>query len=189
MPIVGWVTFPITWQRGVFFCPQCREQHPYVKKRAVCFMSVCFIPVLPIKNEGEWILCGSCGSAFRVEVLNHPPGLAPEELAAAVRRLLVIVMLDAGATTAENVGELRSFCQAVFGDSASDEQIQQDVLDVQQANASLEECAQHVQLEVDEAGKEVILQGASRIIAPGDPAAAQQSETIHRLRHALGAPR
>ena len=61
---------------GQFYCPRCQTTRPYHYKRAARYFTLYFIPLIPIKDLGEFVECQSCGSAFEPAVLHARPAQA-----------------------------------------------------------------------------------------------------------------
>ena len=53
--------------QGEFFCPHCQSMCGYEHKSARQFFTLYFIPVIPIKQLGEFITCENCGGTFKAE--------------------------------------------------------------------------------------------------------------------------
>jgi hypothetical protein len=62
---------------GEFTCPNCKVNRPYVHKRLVRYLTLFFIPTIPLGSLGEKLECQVCFKAFPpVEIfrpLNGPP--------------------------------------------------------------------------------------------------------------------
>ncbi|MBN1121661.1 MAG: zinc-ribbon domain-containing protein [Anaerolineae bacterium] len=52
---------------GEFYCPHCQSMCGYEHKSARQFFTLYFIPVIPIKQLGEFIMCENCGGTFKAE--------------------------------------------------------------------------------------------------------------------------
>jgi hypothetical protein len=185
MIIFGTTTITTTPQSGVFHCPRCSMQRNYGLKRANRFFTLYFIPLIPMGSAGEWIQCSSCGGTFGQEVLSYNPEEERAELVGSVRRALVLLMLDTGATGSENLRTLHSFCANVLGAPTSDEQIYEDVQLAQQANAQLVPFVQSTLGDMNERGKELVMQGAVLVVAPDGQLAEAQKYAIRQLGMAL----
>lgn len=69
-----------TVERGDFFCPVCNAAKSYQRKVARPFLTLYFIPVVPIGGLREFVLCRSCRKRFDPGILS--PGAAAELLRA-----------------------------------------------------------------------------------------------------------
>lgn len=61
---------------GQFHCPRCQTTRTYHYKRATRYFSLYFIPLIPMKDLGEFVECQTCGSAFEPIVLRTRPAQA-----------------------------------------------------------------------------------------------------------------
>jgi hypothetical protein len=77
--------------QGQFYCPQCQSQQHFFHNRLARYFTLYFIPLFPIGNHGEFIVCGGCGGQFSMDVLQYKPPSSSERLAHALR-----ADLDAG---------------------------------------------------------------------------------------------
>jgi hypothetical protein len=56
---------------GTFHCPKERGDRRYRRLRARRWVTLFFIPVMPLDQRGEWVECLGCGSSYRVDVLDR----------------------------------------------------------------------------------------------------------------------
>lgn len=56
--------------QGNFYCPRCQVRRPYEHKKISKYFSLYFIPIIPIKNLGEYIECQFCFTPFETSVLD-----------------------------------------------------------------------------------------------------------------------
>jgi hypothetical protein len=59
-----------TIDTGQFFCPHENAQKTYERKAARLWVSVSFIPVYPLDEQGDYIECQSCQRTYNESVLN-----------------------------------------------------------------------------------------------------------------------
>lgn len=78
MIVLGTMEWASTVERGDFFCPACNAAKSYQRKVARPFLTLYFIPVVPIGGLREFVLCRSCRKKFGPEILS--PGIAAEML-------------------------------------------------------------------------------------------------------------
>lgn len=78
MIVLGTMEWASTVERGDFFCPACNAAKSYQRKVARPFLTLYFIPVVPIGGLREFVLCRSCRKKFEPEIL--APGIAAEML-------------------------------------------------------------------------------------------------------------
>jgi uncharacterized protein (UPF0212 family) len=61
---------------GQFHCPKCGVNRDYHLKHAQRYFTLYFIPLVPIKNHGEFVECQTCVTTFDTAVLNMRIGRA-----------------------------------------------------------------------------------------------------------------
>ncbi len=57
---------------GTFFCPHCQHSHSYARKKAKLYFSLFFVPLIPLKDLGEYVECRHCWNRFSPEVVQRP---------------------------------------------------------------------------------------------------------------------
>lgn len=57
--------------KGQFVCPRCRTMRSYIHKKAARYFTLYFIPLIKIKDLGEFVECQVCKGAFEMIVLNQ----------------------------------------------------------------------------------------------------------------------
>jgi hypothetical protein len=67
--IAGLKVRTTTTGTGTFHCPNEAGDRRYQRLRARRWLTLFFIPVIPMDQRGEWVECLGCGSTYRVDVL------------------------------------------------------------------------------------------------------------------------
>ena len=57
---------------GTFFCPSCGGDRGYVHKKARRWFTLFWVPLIPLKEIGEYVECDRCKSTFTPGVLQLP---------------------------------------------------------------------------------------------------------------------
>jgi zinc-ribbon family/Tellurite resistance protein TerB len=78
MLLIGSMEWSSTIERGDFFCPICNSAKSYQRKVSRPFLTLYFVPVIPIGGLREYVLCRSCREKFEPQILND--GQAAEML-------------------------------------------------------------------------------------------------------------
>jgi hypothetical protein len=79
--------------QGEFFCPQCRRPRRYTLQVVSRYITLFFIPLIPLGEVGKFVACESCGMLFKPAVLEQGDQLQPAverrppDLAALINRL------------------------------------------------------------------------------------------------------
>jgi hypothetical protein len=85
-----------TLGKGVFFCRRCGGDRDYRHRSGRRFLTVFFIPLLPLTKTGEHVQCLACKTRYVTEVLKLPTTAALQLSLAAGMRALVTAMLRIG---------------------------------------------------------------------------------------------
>lgn len=80
MIVIGSMEWASTIQRGEFFCPVCNGAKTYQRKVSRPFLTLYFIPIIPIGSLREFVICRGCRERFDPSILS--PGTAAEMLGA-----------------------------------------------------------------------------------------------------------
>jgi hypothetical protein len=54
---------------GQFYCPRCQTQRTYERKKAKRYFTLYFVPIIPMGDMGEFVVCQTCHTAFETAVL------------------------------------------------------------------------------------------------------------------------
>jgi hypothetical protein len=85
-----------TLGQGVFFCRRCGGDREYRRRSGRRFVTVFFIPLIPLARTGEHVQCLTCKTRYVTEVLRLPTTVQMQLALTAGTRALVAVMLRAG---------------------------------------------------------------------------------------------
>jgi hypothetical protein len=98
MPIIIWGLRVIyrTLGRGVFFCRRCGGDREYRHRAGRRYVTIFFIPVIPLMKTGEHVQCLTCKTRYVTEVLRLPTTVQMQVALVAGLRAVVAVMLRAG---------------------------------------------------------------------------------------------
>jgi hypothetical protein len=85
-----------TLGQGVFFCRLCGGDREYRHRSGRRYVTVFFVPLLPLARTGAHVQCLTCKTRYVTEVLRLPTTAAMQLALAAGTRALVVAMLRAG---------------------------------------------------------------------------------------------
>ncbi|GIW99260.1 MAG: hypothetical protein KatS3mg111_2593 [Pirellulaceae bacterium] len=74
MILIGTFEWKSTREKGIFTCPECGTRQPYRYRTSRPFLTLYFIPVLPIGKLAEYVECNGCQTVFEpaiLQVSNH----------------------------------------------------------------------------------------------------------------------
>ena len=81
---------------GVFFCRRCGGDRQYRHRAGRRFITVFFIPLIPLAKTGEHVQCLNCKTRYVTEVLKLPTTAGMQLAVSAGMRALVVAMLRVG---------------------------------------------------------------------------------------------
>src|ERR1700733_6284681 len=98
MPIIIWGLRVIyrTLGRGVFFCRRCGGDRDYRHRAGRRYVTVFFIPLIPLMKTGAHVQCLTCKTRYVTEVLKQPTTVQMQVALLAGMRAMVTVILQAG---------------------------------------------------------------------------------------------
>lgn len=70
MILVGTMNWASTRSRGLFRCPQCGGTQQFRVRASRPFLTLYFIPILPIGGLQQYVECRQCKSSFEPEILS-----------------------------------------------------------------------------------------------------------------------
>jgi len=85
-----------TFAAGTFFCRKCGGDRGYKHRAGRRFITVFFIPLVPLNKTGEHVQCTTCKTRYVTEVLRLPTAATMQQALPAGMRALVAAMLRAG---------------------------------------------------------------------------------------------
>jgi len=85
-----------TIAQGVFFCRSCGGDRSYRKRGGRRYITLFFIPVVPLNKTSVHVQCVTCKTRYVTEVLKLPTAAQMQAALPAGARALVSVMLRAG---------------------------------------------------------------------------------------------
>jgi hypothetical protein len=105
--IFGLSVFFRTVAQGMFHCPACGGDRKYRRRAGRRWISVFFLPVIPLNRLGEAVECRSCRTRFNNSVLRLPTAAAMEEALPAAMRAAASLVLNAG-DAIDTAGRMRA---------------------------------------------------------------------------------
>lgn len=85
-----------TTGQGVFHCPRCGGDRQYRHRGGRRFLTLFFIPVIPLTRAGEHVQCTSCRTRYHVGALRLPTAVQMQAALPAGMRAAAAIMLRAG---------------------------------------------------------------------------------------------
>ena len=170
--------------QGVFFCRRCGGDRDYRRRSGRRFITIFFIPLIPLTSTGEHVQCLTCKTRYVTEVLEQPTAAQMRHQLPAGMRAIVAVMLVAGNPASEP--SRRRAVEAVQGAGErgyDNSELDQDLALPREA-ATRAIAALAGQLQVD--AREWYLAEAIRIALADGPLTAAERAAAERIAGDLG---
>ena len=85
-----------TTSQGMFHCPRCGGDRQYRRRGGRRFLTLFFIPVVPLTRAGEHVQCTTCRARYHVGALRAPTAAQMQAALPAGMRAAGAAMLRAG---------------------------------------------------------------------------------------------
>ena len=136
MILIGTMNWSSTRSRGMFQCPNCESKETFRYKSSRPFLTLYFIPVLPIGGIEEFVQCGRCKNAFDPAVLTNritpsptnvqSPSLTearPDSFQRDLLTIIALIMIEDGQVTEQEIAVARTLYQNIAKSSITREEL------------------------------------------------------------------
>lgn len=183
--IFGLSVFFRTVDEGMFHCPHCGGDRAYRLRSGRRWLTVFFLPVIPLGHIGEAVQCNVCRTRFNRAVLRLPTTVQMAASLPAGMRAAAGLVLAAGDPDDDGARQRAVETVRGYGDAEYDAEL----LDEDIALATVEDPAARIiqvggQLAVE--AKEWFLAQAVRIALVSGPLSDEERTALHRVAQALG---
>ena len=112
MILIGTMNLTRTRDRGNFYCPACRTPQSFRLRARRPFLTLYFVPTVPIGAAEEFVQCDSCRSTWDQSVLSmdretHEATIESQFLDEAIRASVLVVLAD-GKISENEIGALQT---------------------------------------------------------------------------------
>ena len=134
MIVIGTMNWSSTRSSGMFQCPNCESKEKFRYKSSRPFLTLYFIPVLPIGGIEEFVQCGRCKNAFDPAVLasritpsptsGQSASLTeakPETFQGDLLTIIALIMMEDGQVTESEIDVARKIYQNITQSSITRE--------------------------------------------------------------------
>lgn len=90
-----------TGETGAFACPTCGKQSSYRERQIRQWLTLYFIPVIPLGLAGKFVECETCRQAYDPAILTYDPQADREAFGRTLAELLARLALEDGTFTVE----------------------------------------------------------------------------------------
>ena len=183
------VTMTVT--SGDFYCPGCARKRPYSHKRVRRFFTLYFIPIIPLDVLGEYVECDHCRDTYKPEVLEISSALlagqnkVEAEFHAAVKRVMVLMMLADGKIEDQEIETIRVVYEKLASKPLSKEDIEKEVDASKADGRGLRAYLQSVIGSLNDAGKETVVKAAFFVASADGNISEEETTLLSELAAAL----
>jgi uncharacterized tellurite resistance protein B-like protein len=118
MILIGTMNITRTRSEGQFHCPECRANCDYRLRAATPFLTLYFVPVIPIGGAEEFVQCSRCKNRFEKPVLaNLPNDVAvaiTDQFGDEVLRCMVLVIAEDGHILPREIDAIQDLSQRLL---------------------------------------------------------------------------
>jgi hypothetical protein len=173
-----------TLGRGVFFCRRCGGDREFRHRAGRRFITVFFIPLVPVTRTGEHVQCLTCRTRYVTEVLKLPTTVQMQVALVTGMRAVVAVILRAGDPSSALCRRRAIDAVAGAGDNSYDEVALAEDLSESAEAGRPKIAALGSQLQVE--AREWCLAEAIRIAMADGPLTGAERSAAEHLAAALG---
>lgn len=182
--IWGLRVFFRTTGQGVFHCTRCGGDRQYRLRSGRRFVTVFFIPLIPLNKVDEHVQCTTCHTRFDTDVLKLPTAAQMAAALPAGMRTAAVLMVRAGGSASPAARQLA--LQAIQGAGLGG--YGPDILDADVAQgAGLDrQLLAHVGAQLTTEAKEWFFAQVVRIAVADGPLSASEQQAAHAIGQHLG---
>ena len=190
MIIVG--TRGITTSRGAgeFYCPQCQLQRGYQHKAVRRFLTLYFIPIIPMDLMGEHIECQECRGSFRMDVLEIDVqalrSARQQEFFKTVKRVLVLITIADGVADQYELHAVQQHMERIGASRPSMEDLAAQVQLAREAQTTAADYVRSIAPQLSDDGKRMIAQGAFLVATANGGLSDLHRAQLEKFPDALG---
>lgn len=116
MLIIGTFDWPKTLESGEFYCPHCDSPRNFRRRTYRPFLTLYFIPIIPIGGKQEYVECTKCKGRFPRSVLGDGNSTGPHSFTNDLLTVLALTILSDGHVTENEIAKTLDV-QRVIGQS------------------------------------------------------------------------
>ena len=128
MIVIGTMGIPFTRDKGTFYCPRCRDDVPFRARHVRRFLTVYFIPLIPLDKMEEYVECLKCKNRFPREALTHNREQATRAFHGYVRHTLALLAAADDEISAAEIATFQELIRRLTGHSLSHDEANQELL-------------------------------------------------------------
>jgi uncharacterized tellurite resistance protein B-like protein len=188
MIIIGTTSITSTKESHRFFCPQCGQRVAGRRLVVRRFLTLYFIPVIPLDMLHEGLRCDHCLGSYTMQVLDYDPGRHTEQFAQDLMRILILVMIADGHAREEEMECIQRAYANIAGVELAGSQIEQEIELAKRSGVMAIEYARRVAHTLTEEQKAMIVKWAFLVATAAGQLQDAHSQQLQQLGEALDIP-
>lgn len=189
MIIFGTRGVTTTRARGDFHCPQCGGTQHYLQKGVRKFVTVYFIPMIPMKTMGEYVECQACRGTYHPDVLDYDPQVAREEMRThfceTLKQVMVQVLLADERVEDAEIETARNIFRKVGGQELGDEELRAEIRTAEASPEQTLERLREIAAMLGDESKETIIKAALLVASADGQIDVEERELIQHIAAAI----
>ena len=161
-----------THAKGTFYCPGCdREGVEYKHQRARRFVTLYYIPLIPLKSLGEYIECQVCQNTYQPAVLtasaqDHRAFEAEFQLV--IKRVMILMLLADGVVAEAELEVIRKIYLRLSTVDLPIEELRREIEAAREGVSDVLVYLERLAPVLNARGKELVIKSAFLVAAADD---------------------
>ncbi len=185
MIIVGTTGITFTKEEYSFFCPDCGETSVGHRKEVRQFLTLYFIPLIPLSVSRQFIECDQCRAAFEMDVLNYRPEEDWGRFIMDLVNVMILTMIADGTVDDQEVETIQRIYRDLTGDDLAREQLDERVALAGQSDIEAVVYVGQMASALDEQKRAVVIKCAFLVASATGELQDAQSEQLQLIGDAL----
>jgi len=190
MIIIGSTQLTFTRDTGTFHCPNCDQTRSYRHRHQREFLTVYFIPLIPLQKLGEFLECQTCRQTFAPEIAQ----MTAEQVRASqrrgvmekIRRVLVVIVAVDEQVTDEELAEVSEFARQHDLPEVSGEQVLREASTARRSGMDPRQYIAHVAGQLSESDRDLLVEHAFLAATAGGELSPARESLLKELPEATG---
>jgi uncharacterized tellurite resistance protein B-like protein len=190
MIIIGSTQLTFTKESGTFHCPNCKSSRPYRLRYKREFLTIYFIPLIPLQKLEEFLECEECRNTFEPRMAS----MTAEEIQAAqrqaatemIRRALVVIVAADDYVSEEELEAVGTFARENGLPDVTAQQILREATAVRGSDMNELQYLAHVAGQLSEQEKDQLVQQAFLAATAGGELSEARQLLLKKMPNALG---
>lgn len=190
MIVIGTTNLTMKRGTGSFYCPTCSAQSPYTRKLVRQFLTIYFIPLIPLNKVREYLECGTCRGEFSPEAADLDAHSVQEAQRAAayelMRRILVLIVGADAIVTEDELAVVRQFTQQFLQEDVSVPELLGELDRVRDSGIEIESFILHLAEQLPDEYRELLIRYAFLAASAEGSLSASRADLLMSMPALLG---